>query len=208
MKIKNFIFDLGNVILNIDIKLCEIAFSQYGLKNFSVLYSLAAQTEIFDRLETGMISAEEFYNEFREITKTDLSDKIIKDCWNTLIVDFPPERIELLQKLKNKFRTFVLSNTNAIHYDYYTGMLQTQFRIDGLEALTEKAYFSHKVGMKKPYPDIYKFVIDDAGINPAETLFIDDNYENIYAAEMLGIETIWLKDNNLTELEIWENYLK
>lgn len=205
--VKNIIFDLGNVILNIDTKLSETEFGKYGLNNFGELYTLAAQSEIFDRLETGTISPAGFFAEFRKITVSDLPDEVIRHCWNALILDYPKDRLDLLKKLKPKYRTFLLSNTNKIHYDYYTEVLVEQFGINGLEALLEKAYFSHEVGMKKPDPEIFKFVLSQSELAPAETLFIDDNRDNILTAEKLGIQTIWLKDNNLEKLEIWDSLI-
>jgi glucose-1-phosphatase len=195
--IKNLIFDLGNVILNIDTKLSEKAFAKYGLNNFGELYTLAAQSEIFDRLEVGRISPSDFYAEFRHLTDSNLSDEIICDCWNALILDYPPARIKLLVDLKQKYRTFLLSNTNRIHYEFYNPIINQQFGFDGLESLFEKAYFSHEIGMKKPDPKIFEFVLEDSKLIPFETLFIDDNKGNIDAASALGIQTLWLKDNNL-----------
>jgi len=205
--IKNIIFDLGNVILSIDTKLSEKEFSRYGLTDFKAMYTLASQAEIFDRMEVGQISPEEFYKEFRAITESKLSDETIKNCWNTLILDYRPEVIVLLKKLKSRYRTFLLSNTNKIHYDYYTETLKHNFDVNGLESLLEKAYFSHEIGMKKPGEKVFNFVLSDAKIFPEETLFIDDNQENILTAQSLGIQTIWLRNNDLEQLEIWRELL-
>lgn len=195
--IKNVIFDLGNVILNIDTKLSEKAFAKHDLNNFGELYTLAAQSEIFDRLEVGRISPSDFYAEFRHLTNSNLSNEIIRDCWNALILDYPPARINLLADLKQKCRTFLLSNTNRIHYEFYNPIINQQFGYDGLESLFEKAYFSHEIGIKKPDSKIFEYVLEKSQLNPTETLFIDDNKANIEAASVLGIHTLWLKDNNL-----------
>lgn len=205
--IKNIIFDLGNVVLSIDTKLSEKEFARFGLADFKTLYTLASQAEIFDRLEIGQISPEEFYKEFRSITDSKLTDEIIKNCWNALILDYRPEVIDLLRKLKSRYRTFLLSNTNRIHYDYYTETLKHNFGVKGLEELLEKAYFSHEIGMKKPGEKVFNFVLSDAKILPEETLFIDDNKENILTAQSLGIQTIWLRNNDLEKLEIWGELL-
>lgn len=202
--IKNIIFDLGNVILNIDTKLSEIAFRKHGFENFGDLYTLAVQSQIFDKLEVGSISPADFYQEFRQITKSELSDDIIRECWNALIMDFPSARIELLQNLKPKYRTFILSNTNLIHYNFYTKLVSEQFSVAGLESLVEKAYFSHEIGLKKPFKNIYNHVLTESDLIAEETLFIDDNEDNIIAAKKLGIQTIWLTENNLEYLDIWK----
>lgn len=201
--IRNLIFDLGNVILNIDTKLSEKAFAQYGMTNFSELYTLAAQNELFDRLEVGSITEKEFYDEFRRVTGCKLPDKTLEECWDALIMDFPTARIEMLKRLKQegKYRTFILSNTNIIHYRFYTALLKRVHGVDGLESLVEQAYFSHEIGLKKPNRDIFDYVVEHSHIKPEESIFIDDNEANIKAANALGFNTIFLKDNNMEILK-------
>lgn len=200
--IKNVIFDLGNVILNIDTTLSEKEFSKHGLINFRELYTLAAQSEIFDRLEVGSTSPEQFFQEFRNLTNSNLSDITIRNCWNALILDYPQARIDLLANLKSKYRTFLLSNTNKIHYDFYNPMINSYFGFEGLESLFEKAYFSHEIGIKKPNPQIFRYVLETSNLKSEDTLFIDDNKSNIDAATKFGIHTLWLKDNNLEFVEL------
>ncbi len=201
--IKNLIFDLGNVILNIDTKLSEIAFAKYGMNDFEKLYTLASQNELFDRLEVGSITENEFYDEFRKVTGCKLDNQILEQCWNALIMDFPAARIEMLKRLKaeGKYRTFILSNTNIIHYRFYTNLLKQTYGIDGLESLVEHAYFSHEIGLKKPNHEIFDYVVKHSHIKPTESIFIDDNKANIDAANTLGFNTIFLKDNNMEDLK-------
>ena len=201
--IRNLIFDLGNVILNIDTKLSEIAFAKYGMNDFEKLYTLASQNELFDRLEVGSITETEFYDEFRKVTGCKLDNQILEQCWDALIMDFPAARIDMLKRLKaeGKYRTFILSNTNIIHYRFYTALLKQTFGIDGLESLVEHAYFSHEIGLKKPNREIFDYVVEHSHIKPAESIFIDDNKANIDAANALGFNTIFLKDNNMEDLK-------
>ena len=200
--IRNLIFDLGNVILNIDTKLSEIAFAKYGMNDFEKLYTLASQNELFDRLEVGSITENEFYDEFRRVTSCKLDNKTLEQCWDALIMDFPSARIEMLKRLKNegKYRTFILSNTNIIHYRFYTALLKRTLGVDGLESLVEHAYFSHEIGLKKPNRDIFDYVVEHSHIKPEESIFIDDNEANIKAANALGFNTIFLKDNDMENL--------
>jgi len=201
--IRNLIFDLGNVILNIDTKLSEIAFAKYGMNDFEKLYTLASQNELFDRLEVGSITENEFYDEFRKVTGCKLGNQILEQCWDALIMDFPTARIEMLKRLKNegKYRTFILSNTNIIHYRFYTALLKRTYGINGLESLVEHAYFSHEIGLKKPNRDIFDYVVANSHIKPEESIFIDDNEANIKVANTLGFNTIFLKDNNMENLK-------
>jgi putative hydrolase of the HAD superfamily len=206
-KIKNIIFDLGNVILDIDTDLSKEAFKKHKLTDFDKMYTLAAQSEIFDKLEVGEINSAEFYDEFRLLTSSDLNNDIIKECWNALILDYSKDRIDLLKGLKNKYRTFILSNTNIIHYQFYTQLIIDKHNINGLESLVEKAYFSHDVKLKKPDNKIYEFVLNDSNLKAEETLFIDDNRYNIEAAKALGFETILLENTKLEDLEFFRNTL-
>ena len=201
--IKNLIFDLGNVILNIDTKLSEKAFAQYGMNDFEKLYTLASQNELFDRLEVGSITENEFYDEFRRVTDCKLDNKTLEQCWDALIMDFPAARIEMLKHLKaeGKYRTFILSNTNIIHYRFYTALLKRTRGVDGLESLVEHAYFSHEIGLKKPNRDIFDYVVTNSHIKPEESIFIDDNEANIKAANALGFNTIFLKNNDMENLK-------
>ena len=199
--IKNIVFDLGNVILDIDTNLSKAAFINYGLKDFDKLYTLAAQSEIFDRLEIGSISPNEFYNEFRQLTNTDLSNDVIKKCWNALILDYTQDRIDLLIELKKHFRTFILSNTNFIHYQSYTRLLIDKYNVNGLESIVEKAYFSHEIGLKKPDSKIYELVLTESNLKAEETLFVDDNRYNIEAAKVLGFKTIFLENEKIENID-------
>ncbi len=201
-KFKNIIFDLGNVILDIDTELSKKAFEKEGVENFDKLYTLAYQAEVFDRLEIGAISEKEFYSEIREITGSSLSDNQIRDCWNALIIDYNMERIEFLQKTRTKYKTFILSNTNEIHYKLYTEILLKKYEVQGLESLVDKAYFSHKIGLKKPDPEAFYYIINNAGIKINETLFIDDNQDHIKSAAELGFKTLLLNNKKLEDLNL------
>ena len=116
------------------------------------------------------------------------------------MIKYPEENIALLKDLKTKYRTFLMSNTDEIHYQYYTRMLHEQFGIEKLDNLFEKAYYSHKTGIRKPDKLFFDQVINDNGLIPENTLFIDDFPENISAAEELGLQTVYLNGFKLTDI--------
>ncbi len=192
--IKNIVFDLGGVILNIDYNKPAEAFKELGVNDFSTLYSKAAQNDVFNKLETGKISQQAFFDEIRNITNLDLSNEKIEHAWNTIILDFPVERIKLLGSLKNNYRTFLLSNTNIIHYHYYNDLFNKQYGYNKLGDIFEKAYYSHEVGLRKPGKEIYEYVLEDSKLNPKETLFLDDSVPNIESAGELGIKTFLITE--------------
>ncbi|MEO8582429.1 MAG: HAD family phosphatase [Flavitalea sp.] len=185
--IKNVIFDLGGVILNIDFKKTEAAFKILGIDKFSDHISQTYISDFFEKNETGMLTDDEFVEGIQKIIgKPTDRDKIIS-AWNALLLDFPPERIELLKKIKTKYRLFLLSNTNSIHVQEFNPRL---FQLYGfhLEDLFEKTYYSHVVNLRKPDAAIFELVLKENKLNPSETLFIDDTASNFEEARRLGIQ--------------------
>ncbi|MHC1706960.1 MAG: HAD family hydrolase [Bacteroidales bacterium] len=199
-QIKNIIFDYGGVILNIDHELPVKAFYNLGLKDFGSLYSQAVQSHLFDHLETGKIDPLEFYGHIREISGLELTNEQIETAWNTIILDMPEHRIELLKKLKDTYRIFLLSNTNSIHYKLYSKMLKDLYGLTFAD-LFEKAYFSFQLGMKKPDREIFELVLRESRLDPHETLFIDDSIQHIKASEQAGLNAYLLSGGkDITEL--------
>jgi putative hydrolase of the HAD superfamily len=190
--IKNIIFDLGGVVLNIDFDRAAQAFREAGLDDFEQLYSRAVQSELFDRLERGKISPEDFRKELRKLAGIQLSDSLIDRCWNALLLDFPPARLQLLQELREHYRLFLLSNTNIIHAEAYNNELRQRHNINGLEALFDRVYYSHDIGLRKPDAESFLYVLNDQKIKAEETLFIDDSLPNIEAAGALGMQTLYI----------------
>jgi FMN phosphatase YigB (HAD superfamily) len=198
--IKNIVFDLGGVILDIDYNLTVKAFEDLGIPNFKEQYSKMSQSNLFDNIETGKISPAEFRNLIREVANKDFSSKEINDAWNALILYLPQHRIELLKKLRTRYRIFLLSNTNKIHYDDYTAVIQRENGIEGLEPLFEKTYLSHEMGLRKPDPEIFQVVLNENNLVPKETLFIDDSPQHIASAKTLGIVAYHLENEDIGDL--------
>jgi epoxide hydrolase-like predicted phosphatase len=204
-QIKNIIFDLGGVILNIDFHKTDEAFRLLGLENFSRHISQHHITDFFLKYETGKIDDIEFVDGIvKLIGKPVESEKIIA-AWNALLLDFPPERIALLQKLKSKYRIFLLSNTNSIHLKVFQKRLHDEFGVY-LEDVFEKAYYSHAVNLRKPGAEIFQLVLNENKLDPEETLFIDDTESNFEEAKKLGIQIYHLKHgSSINEIELFKN---
>ena len=191
-KIKNIIFDLGGVILNLDFKLTVLAFAEFGIGNFNEYYTLQFATSLFKKLERGEITADEFYNQFRELVNLPISNEQIQHAWNALLLDFPKERIEWLKAISKRYKIYLLSNTNEIHYNAFTATYRKTIEDKNFDDLFIKAYYSHKVGLRKPSKEIFEMVIRNENLNVTETLFIDDGEANIEAAKSLGFQTVHL----------------
>ena len=182
------------MILNIDYRLTEKAFGKLGLRDFDRIYSQATQTELFDALEKGLITPDEFRKEIRKFLNEGISDSQIDEAWNTMLLDLPEERIQLLERLKKKYRIFLLSNTNEIHFDAFTTYIKNKFKRDVFAEVFERAYVSHKIQMRKPEAEIFEHVLSENNLKREETLFIDDSIQHIESANKVGINTIHLKN--------------
>lgn len=187
--IKNIIFDLGVVLLNIDFQKTMNAFKNLGIENIEEVFSGYSQSGFFDDFEKGNISPEEFRDEIRKLLKTQVSDETIDEAWNAMIFDFPADRINFVIGCRNNYRTFLLSNTNAIHFPVYNKQLQEKFMINDLSDLFEKAYYSYRLGLRKPAKEIFELLLKENSLVPGETLFIDDAPQHIATANSLGIKT-------------------
>lgn len=192
-QIKNIIFDLGGVLLNIDFKLTSNAFKNLGVTHFDEMFTQHFSNPLFELLETGKIDEAAFYEAFRKEAGLPLTDIQIQTAWNALLLDFPPERIEWLEKIASRYRIFLFSNTNQIHYDCFIRNFSNSFDGKHFNDFFEKAYYSQFLGLRKPYPDSFQAIVKEQEILPAETLFIDDTYKNIEAANQLGFQTIHLQ---------------
>ena len=194
-EIRSIIFDLGGVLFDINYQNIIDEFKALGLGDFDAKYTQLKQDHLFDLLETGDISASEFRNRIRSIAKTDLKDDQINNAWNSILIGFPKKNIDLLKKLKENYRIFLLSNTNEIHEAAYKGMLVNQYGSQVLENLFERIYLSHHVHLRKPDPEIFQHVIEENNLNPEETLFIDDSPQHIEGAKKAGLQAILLSND-------------
>jgi putative hydrolase of the HAD superfamily len=188
--IKNIIFDYGNVIFMIDFKRTQAAFEALGINNVEEFYAHKGHHEIFDLFEKGEITAAQFRDGIRKVSgHPELTDQQIDDTWNSLLIGVPAGNHELLLKLKDKYRLFLLSNINEIHLDYINNYLKKEFNLNGNEGFFEKIYYSHLVGKRKPNKDIFEQVLAENNLKKEETLFIDDSPQHLKTASDLGIQT-------------------
>ena len=189
---KNIIFDLGGVLLNIDYEITARAFEKLGISQFHKLFSKAEQNKTFDLYEKGLITSDEFRQELNNALKTPVSKEVLDNTWNSMLLDLPPERLDLLKKVKSTHRTFLLSNTNEIHIQWFSASLMQHFGISDLSGYFEKVYLSYEINLRKPDAEIFRYVLDNNQLDPADTLFIDDSPQHIEGAKKLGIQTYWL----------------
>ncbi|ULQ52214.1 HAD family hydrolase [Flavihumibacter fluvii] len=199
--IKNILLDLGGVLLNLSFAKTEQAFAQLGLKDFSQHFTLSSYTPLFEEFEIGAVSKTDFLTHFKKQTGSTAEDHAIIAAWNNMLLDFPRERINWLDKLSDRYRVFLYSNTNAFHYDAFQDSFSKEYPGKGFDDYFEKAYYSHLLGKRKPHPESFTYLMADAGLDAGETLFVDDTFPNIEGAQQAGLQTVHLS-NGKTVLEL------
>lgn len=188
--IKNIIFDYGNVIFSLDFLKGHAAWKELGINNAADFFGHKQQDEIFDKFDRGEVSADQFRDYIRQKTDNpELRNDQINAAWNSMLLGIEDGNHELLLRLKDKYRTFLLSNINEIHYEYIMNYLKTDFGFDGNDHIFEKTYYSHLTGKRKPESAIFELVLNENNLDPAQTLFIDDSPQHLATAQKLGIQT-------------------
>lgn len=187
--IKNLLFDLGGVVVDIRRNNCVKAFEALGLQNADSYFGEYAQTGIFMAVEDGSASKEEFHRALHEVLPAGVSDAQIDEAFQKFIIGIPEHRLKCLEELRGKFGIYLLSNTNPIMWE---GVLDREFR--KLPGRCRADYFdgmvtSFEARAAKPDPEIFRYACRTLGIKPEETLFLDDSQANLDAASKLGFHT-------------------
>lgn len=186
--IKNLLFDLGGVIMDIEKERCVAAFEELGLRDARSYFGDFSQQGPFMRLEQGTISPDEFHAALRTGLPKGVSDEDIDRAFCKFLIGIPAHRLDELRRLRRSYRVYMLSNTNPI-------MWKSKIRDDfGQQGLTREDYFdgivtSFEAKALKPDRAIFDYACRKLGIRPEETLFIDDSQANLNAAAALGFRT-------------------
>ena len=203
--VKNIIFDLGGVLINLNYQLTRKAFEDLGVEDFDAFYTQHAANPLFENLEVGAIEPEAFYEALREATGLTLSNDQLETAWNAMLLDFPAERLQWLDQIKSKYNIYLFSNTNAIHYKAFTTIYAQTAPLIGLNPNFNQffieAHYSHTLGQRKPEVAAFEAVLAKSGLDAAQTLFIDDTISNIEGAQKAGLQTIFLS-GGLTVLDL------
>ena len=200
--IKNIVFDFGDIFINLDKKL----FAE-ELQKIHISQESEELLPILQQYEMGLVSTDKFLTFFEE--RLSVSQDKLKRAWNSILLDFPKERLRFIQNLSEskKYRLFLLSNTNDLHISW----IQKNWGMEQYNAFKicfEQFYLSHEINLRKPNNNIYEFVLTTNDLAPKETLFIDDTKENTDAAKALGIHIWNLKPGKEDVLELLtKNYI-
>lgn len=194
--INTIIFDFGDIFINLDKVAIEKEFRALGLEKWHD--DLDA---INKKFEVGAVSENDFLAAF-QFHLPNATIEQIKNAWNSILGDFPINRLEFLQNLKSKYKLFLLTNTDSIHIEHFEQKEGMSITRDFYNCF-DKVYYSYELKMRKPDEEIFKFLLKQHDLSPKRTLFIDDKKENTDAAAKLGIQTWNLKVGEEDVIELF-----
>lgn len=191
--IKNIIFDLGGVLIHLEPKWTEAAFCALvgDKKEYARIAALLQDENVFDDFETGKIGEAAFIEALQKYNPNEVTRAQLETAWNAMLLDIPASGLNLVRDLQDQgYQVYLLSNTNSIHLTEFKKIAKEENGITNFDALFDKAYYSHLIGSRKPHAAPFKYVLKDADLVAAETLFIDDNAPNLVGARLAGIHTL------------------
>ena len=203
-KIKNIIFDLGGVVLDIDESIVYKELEKMGISTTELAHSKEF-IDLMSKFDTGIYTAPTFRKKTKALLGQEkMTDQKFDSLWNAMLLDIPRERIAALEQIRKHYKIFLMSNSNEIHYDLYVRDLQLRFGYHEFDELFNKSYFSFAEHLEKPDPRFFELILDHEHLLPEETLFIDDTAVNIKVAKSLSIRTYHIGRDELVR-NLFEN---
>ena len=194
-KIKNIIFDLGIVLLDLDFEASKKKFQALGLDDLDAFYSFFHANPFFHDFETGHISETEFIKGLKKLITKPSAETEILEAWNSIISGFPAKKIEFIKTVSQFYNIYMLSNTNSLHAKKYEQQFY-ETAGDSIYLYFKKIYYSHNIGYRKPDKKAFLTIINENSLIPEETLFIDDLEQNLVTAKEMKMKTYLYKPDN------------
>ncbi len=189
--VQTIVFDLGVVLIDLDQAAARSAFQQLN-QNPDLQAEELLKDPIFRAIELGLATEEELFETLRRALHVAGPDQALRDAWNAMLLTIPAKRITMLRELAEHYPIYLLSNTNDTHLEYIQAHVQNTHQLAGLEELFVETFYSQKLHLRKPDTAIYAEVTRLAKLQPEETLFIDDNEDNVAAARTFGWQALHL----------------
>lgn len=199
MPVKNLIFDLGGVIIDLHIHKTREAFEALGMKDTANWFVSNDQAHLLNAYETGKLSTEEFIAGINKECGLAISDEQFYQAWTTMLGKVKKERILMLKTLRENYRVYALSNINAMHAHACHSILQRDHDLFSFHEIFDLVFYSHEIGSRKPEPEAWTKILDRTGILAEETLFFDDNLSNVEVAASLGFHSKFV-DREIIEI--------
>ncbi|MDR7129570.1 putative hydrolase of the HAD superfamily [Algoriphagus sp. 4150] len=197
------IFDLGNVIIDIDYRRAIKRICQEIPVDLHDKVDGFYLTDFHKDYEVGRIQSDRFRDEVRSYFQQDWNDSKVDELWNDLLLKIPSERLELISKLREKFQVGVLSNTNSIHINAVNRILKEDHGLENFDPIFDWVFLSHEMGLAKPFPEIYEKMLVDLGTSGDRVIFFDDLIANVEGAKAVGIQAV-----HVTGPEVIFDYFK
>ncbi|MFV0505541.1 MAG: HAD family hydrolase [Bacteroidales bacterium] len=195
MEIKNIIFDLGGILLELYPQRTINELEKLGIYRKIGEKAHSYSDEVFENFETGKISASDFKTEIKNMTRGSVGEELLVDAWNAMICQFPQKHVDLLRRLRDKgYKLFLLSNTNELHVKAFEDLFYNKFNFH-IRSLFDRALYSNEIGRRKPHKETFQFVLQALNIAPDKTLMIDDSPANIEGAKASGMCTLYIETN-------------
>ncbi|MBE6195880.1 MAG: HAD family phosphatase [Rikenellaceae bacterium] len=187
--IETVVFDFGGVLIDLYREKCVEAFRAIGYPQAEEMISLYGPSDILQKLEAGEITGEELVELIREDSgNREITYEQVQGAYIAFLGTIPVVKLRAIRALREAgFKVCGLSNINEFVMPYVRERL---FTADGLsmEEYIEEAYLSYEMGLLKPDAAIFERMIQESGLNPERTLFIDDSEKNIQTARSLGFQ--------------------
>ncbi|MBN1767691.1 MAG: HAD family phosphatase [Prolixibacteraceae bacterium] len=199
--IKNVILDLGGVLVDVEPETTYAEFERI-LRPESFRQIISEELpEIVHAMETGSWSKERFKQTVLAHCNKGVSDSQVIDAWCDMILEFRAPRVKMTQDLGKKYKLYLLSNTNVYHVSYFENEFKNRFHFS-IKKLFKKVYYSNEIGFRKPDPSAFEYVLNDSGLNAAETVLVDDRADNCETARKLGMQAIKVPEQSGLEAVI------
>ncbi len=190
--IQNIIFDFGNVLFDLDLDAFEREMKKLLGENFAAAREKLLRERVFELYETGGLTTEEFVEKLCFAADSPLSPEQVVGAWNAICIGMPRHRFEMLLRLRQQFKVFLLSNINELHEQWIAAYMLHEHGFSDYESQHfDGVYFSHLIRLRKPTRESFEYVLADAELLPEQTVFFDDLPDNVEAASQLGIQGIW-----------------
>jgi glucose-1-phosphatase len=198
--ITSIIFDLGGVLLDLDLQKTFDAFDALGFKGFDQHFDSYSGSPFIEIFEEGKMTNEAFIATAKTYCNEGTTTAQVLTAWNAMLGPLQPQKIEMLELLRKRYKLFVYSNTNALHVAYLQKYYTTTFGNETFKNIFEKIYYSNEFGIRKPNTEGFLKIVEEQHLVPQDTLFIDDGKMHIAAAKTLGIKTLqWIQNEDISK---------
>ena len=187
-RIDTLIFDFGGVLLDLDPDKCRKSFHALGIHQIEEFIDRYRPKGLFYECECGNIGQETFIRELQKLAPEPVSRRELIDAYTSFLIDLPVYKLTALRQLRQQHNVYLLSNVNELCFNFCSSMFFTQ---EGLQVSDyfDRLYLSYRMRICKPAPEIFRMMLEDSGLDPARTLFIDDSRNNTDMADSFGINT-------------------